>query len=67
MKQSQNKKVNAEFAKSRVRIEKRQAEADQRAEKRGKRTAKQQLNLIDKRLGKGIGAVKERARLTAQL
>ncbi len=33
------------------------------AEERAERTDKQQLALLDKRLGKGVGAKKERARL----
>lgn len=67
MKQNQKQKVSAEFAKSRVRVEKRQVEADQRAEKRAKRTAKQQVARLDKLLGKGKGAVKERARLAKEM
>jgi hypothetical protein len=65
--QDRNKKVPAEFAKSRIRVEKRQDEADKRAEKRSKLTPKQQLNRLDKKLGKGKGAIRERARLVKQL
>jgi hypothetical protein len=38
-----------------------------RAEERKKRTAEQQLSLLDLRLGKGRGARKERARLQKML
>ena len=37
------------------------------AKARAKRSPKQQLALLDKRLGKGKGAVKERKRLNSQL
>ncbi len=60
-------KQAAEFKKSRLRVESRQKEAAAREDARSKRTAKQQLNLLDKRLGKGVGAVKERARLAKEI
>ena len=41
----------------------RQCEADVRQNARDSRTNKQQLALLDKRLGKGVGAEKERKRL----
>lgn len=63
--EDRNKKVPAEFAKSRLRVEKRQVEAAKRMEKREKLSPKQQLNKLDKRLGKGVGATKERTRLQA--
>ena len=40
-------------------------EAAYRQAERGKRTAKQQLAELDRRLGKDVGAARERARLTA--
>jgi hypothetical protein len=41
--------------------------ASVRAEERASRTPKQQLALLDKRLGKGKGAQKERARLSKEI
>jgi len=38
-----------------------------RQQQRAERTAKQQLEVLDKRLGKGMGARKERARLLKQV
>lgn len=40
-------------------------EAEERAEQRSKRSHKDQLAVLDSRLGKGVGATKERARLNA--
>ena len=37
--------------------------AEENANERAKRTHQQQLDLLDKRLGKGIGAVRERKHL----
>jgi hypothetical protein len=45
--------------------EDRKVQAEIRAESRSKRSAQEQLNLLDQRLGKGIGAAKERKRLNA--
>jgi hypothetical protein len=41
--------------------------AIENAEARAKRTPKQQLALLDERLGKGVGATRERARLQAEI
>ena len=41
--------------------------AEELADERAKRTPKQQLALLDKRLGKGKGAKKERAQLAREL
>lgn len=48
-------------------IERRRNAAEERAESRASRTAQQQLELLDERLGKEAGAYKERARLEKQL
>lgn len=45
------------------RVEARKAQALARQVVRDNRSAKEQLTLLDKRLGKGIGATQERARL----
>jgi len=44
-------------------IERRRDAAQERAEARASRSAQQQLKKLDDLLGKGVGAVKERARL----
>ena len=49
------------------RREDRQAQATDRAADRAKRDARQQLAVLDYRLGDGLGAKKERARLQEQL
>jgi len=51
----------------RHRREARRKAAEEMAEVRATRTPKQQLALLDKRLGKGKGAVRERAALEKQL
>lgn len=45
----------------------RQKSAIQLAEERAKRTPEQQLDILDQRLGVGIGAKKERDRLWKQI
>jgi len=59
----EKEKIPAEFANSKQRREKRQDEAHARQMDRETRTPKQQLALLDKRLGKGVGAKRERERL----
>ena len=49
----------------RHRKEARRAAAEEMAEERSKRSSKEQLALLDQRLGKGMGARKERAKLAA--
>lgn len=44
----------------------RREEAVERQAERDKRTAKQQIEMLDFRLGKGVGAKKERARLSSE-
>lgn len=45
----------------------RSEEAEVRQAERAKRTPKQQLDLLDRKLGTGIGAKKERAKLKKQI
>lgn len=47
--------------------EARQRKADEREETRDARSPREQLGLLDQRLGVGIGARRERARLQAQI
>jgi len=47
----------------RIRKARRREEAAERQEAREGRTAEQQVALLDQRLGKGVGAERERARL----
>jgi hypothetical protein len=49
------------------RLEYRRKQAAAQAEARANRTPQQQLVRLDIRFGKGVGAVKERARLAAQI
>ena len=51
------------FNRSRAARTERRDIAKTNATERRKRTAQQQLDLLDKRLGKGAGAAKERSRL----
>ena len=44
-----------------------QATMEENAQARAQRSPAQQLAVLDKRLGKGKGAVRERARLAAQI
>lgn len=43
----------------------RHLDAEERAQERADRTPQQQLDYLDRRLGKGLGAVRERAKLAA--
>lgn len=45
----------------------RKRRADERDRERAKRTPAEQLAILDERLGEGVGAVRERARLEAQI
>ncbi len=49
------------------RAEERKQTAKELTEERAKRSPQEQLALLDYKLGKGVGAVKERARLQAQI
>jgi len=51
------------FLRRRNRKERRRQEAELRQEERNERSSKEQLALLDRRLGKGVGAKKERQRL----
>ena len=48
---------------NRIRRKERQSSAKERKQRREKRSPQEQLALLDRRLGKGVGARKERARL----
>jgi len=49
------------------RAEERRQTAKDLVEERAKRSAEDQLALLDHKLGKGVGAAKERARLVQQI
>ena len=49
------------------RAEERKQTAKELVEERAKRSTEDQLALLDHKLGKGLGAVKERARLVQQI
>lgn len=53
--------------KHRKRMEKKAMTSEINAEERAKRSPQAQIAVLDQRLGKGVGASKERARLTAQI
>lgn len=48
-------------------LERRLSNADERADYRASLSDKDQLAVLDRRLGKGVGAQKERARLLARI
>jgi len=50
-----------------LRKEENRSKAKKRKATRSKRTPQQQLDILDQRLGKGVGAVKERLKLEEQL
>lgn len=52
---------------NRVEIERKREEAKQRQERCDALTPKQRLKVLDERLGKSVGAAKERARLKSQI
>lgn len=47
--------------------EEKRHDATERQAERAKRTPQEQIAVLDRRLGTGQGAIKERARLTAQI
>ncbi len=51
----------------RKRMDQKKITAEINAEERAKRSPQDQIALLDKRLGKGVGATKERARLARQM
>ncbi len=51
----------------RKRMDQKKITAEINAEERAKRSPQDQIALLDKRLGKGLGAAKERTRLAAKM
>jgi len=47
------------------RLHKRQSEADERNEKWASLSPREQLKVLDERLGKGVGAKRQRARIAS--
>lgn len=52
---------------NRVEIQRKREEAQQRQERCNALTPKQRLKVLDDRLGRGLGAVKERTRLKSKI
>ncbi len=61
---SNNRKFPGSHGARPDRYEQRKAESDERTKERSERSASQQVALLDHRLGQGVGAKKERARLS---
>jgi hypothetical protein len=55
----------SENARTRRRVSMRQGKADNNALERAKRSNKEQIQELDRRLGEGVGAERERKRLAA--
>jgi hypothetical protein len=59
--------VKSNVNRGRERREHLRAQAQQLSEERSQRSPSQQLELLDKRLGVGVGAIKERAKLLSEI